>query len=179
MVRQVLLPFALVVAGTVVALAALDRLPGVLVGEPSGVWPVPSVRELERRTGARVRLPAFFPDTLAWPPTAVRLAPGRPPSAAVVFASRATGRPVLVVCETLGSAGTISPALLEPAEVLQATPVDISGRPGTLARLTPAAGGVLLEVRWTSLDRTYCLRFFGPLDQLLRMADSLERQDGK
>ena len=170
-----LAPLVLVVAGTAAVLRMADWAPAVLGGEPRGVRRYMSIEEAERATRARVRLPAFFPDTLGWPPARVRLAVGRPASLAVVVAGRAGSMAHLVVAQTLGARGPISPLLLGPGVTLQSAAIEVAGRAATLTRLSLAGGALVHQVTWDSVDRTVSVRFDGPLDQLLRMADSLER----
>jgi hypothetical protein len=174
-VAAVLGRFLLVVVGAAVLLRLVDWLPVVLGGEPRGVRRFDSVEDVEHETGVGVRLPAFFPDTLGWPARRVRLAVGRPPTVSVVFAARGRAEAELNLCETLGGYAAIPAVLLQPGLVLETAETTVAGRPAEIVRVSEDGGRLVHDVRWDSADRTIRLRFSGPLPQLLRMADSLER----
>jgi len=88
-------------------LRVADWMPALAGGEPRGARRFESVQDLERATGVRVLLPAYFPDTLGWPPARVRLALAHPPVASVRFIGRRAGGAELTVSQTLGGPGAI------------------------------------------------------------------------
>jgi hypothetical protein len=81
----------------------------------------------------------------------------------------------LILCETLDGPGRIPPSLLPDGLLLQATDVSVAGRPAMLARVSLDDGLIVHDLRWESFDRTIELRYAGPVDRLMRMAESLER----
>jgi hypothetical protein len=174
LVRAVVLPFVLVMIAGVVLLRGLDWLPAALGAEPRGIRRYDLVAAVEAKTGRQVRMPAFFPDTLAWPAARIRLVLA-PATVGLTFVNRSTGSVDLILCETLDGPGRIPPSLLPDGLLLQATDVSVAGRPAMLARVSLDDGLIVHDLRWESFDRTIELRYAGPVDRLMRMAESLER----
>src|SRR5947209_1967239 len=85
-----LVSLALVAGAAAAALRGLDRLPDLL-GEPAAGRPFTSVVAVERRVGARLLLPAYFPDTLQWPAARIRVIGHRPALVVLAFAARSEG----------------------------------------------------------------------------------------
>jgi hypothetical protein len=162
-----------VILGACVVLLLLDRLPGLLSGLPRGVLPVGTVEDAERTLHARLLLPAYFPDTLRWPPVAVDIYFGPPAAAAVAFAGR-TGPVVrLMVCQTIEPAGSVPVKLLPPGLILESARTRVGNDPGTLTRLQLDDGRVVNELTWHRADRLFALRFDGPVEQLMTLAQSV------
>ncbi len=165
----------LVMGGTAGTLGALDALPGWLQGEPRGVRRVASIDEAERALRARLTLPGFFPDTLRWPPSTVRIARDGPPAVALTFEGR-DGRARLLLVETVDGEGPITPLLLPEATVLQAGPIRVGAADGTLRRIVGEDGDIWHEVAWTAGKRALALRGKGTVEELVRMARSARRE---
>ena len=167
----------LVVAAFALALKAVDRLPAADRGHAA------------RRAGLRVggrRLnapsarasgcPAFYPDTLAWPPARIDAWPGPPVVVALHVNGRADGRERLVIVQSFRSPAAPPPVLLPaPVQVLTTTDVRIEGRAGVLTRLVAPGGEVMHDVSWDHGTRRLTLRYHGPVEELLLIAASLER----
>jgi hypothetical protein len=169
-VARMLATLAYVVAATGAALAGLGALPRWLAGDSAASRRV-SLDEAERRLGARLPLPAYYPERLAWPPAEIRVAGGRQGAARLKFDARDGGAPVeLVAAAEAGS--PIPAALLEGRTVLSTRTTTVGVRPATLA-------SVLVDgVSWQELafevdGRAVLLRTRGDLDELVRMAKSL------
>jgi len=145
LVQAVVLPFVLVMIAAVVLLRGLDWLPEALGAEPRGIRRYDSIAAVESKTGRRVRVPAFFPDTLAWPPARIRLVLAPPVTVGLTFVSRSTRTENLIVCETLDGPGRIPSSLLADGLLLQATDISVAGRPATLARISLDDGLVVLK----------------------------------
>ena len=170
-----ILAFVAVLAAVAVALRALDWVPSQIGAEPRGIRRYSSVQALERKVGERVWLPAYFPDTLLWPAVRVRLVFGRPAAVGLAFAGRVQPNQDLIVCQTLGGYGTIPEALLPGGVVLQTTTITVDGHPAAISRVSLGDGLPVHDLDWESAGRSIRLRFHGPADQLIRMAESLER----
>ncbi len=168
---RALATLALVLGGTAGVLGTLDAVPGWIQGEPRGVRRVGSIEEAERALRARLVIPAFFPDTLRWPPTTVRIARDGAPAVALGFEARAGGL-ALVLAQTVGGAGPISPRLLPETTVLRSDPLRVGTSPGVLRRVVGADGAVWTEVAWAMGDRRLALRGKGGVEDLVRMARS-------
>jgi len=174
-VLRSVLTLLLVLGGTAGLLAALDSAPGCIQGVPRGVRRVKSIEEAERRLRGRLALPAYFPDTLRWPPSAIRVAQDASPAVALAFEGRAGGVEVWLA-QTMAGDGPIPPSLLPEATVLGKGTVTVGGEEGTLSRIVGEDGTIWHEIAWRQFGRRLALRGKGPLDQLVRMARSAHRE---
>ena len=161
---------AAVLAATAAVLLFVDAWPAWLAGQARDVRRARTVDEAERRLRTRLVLPSYFPDTLAWPPVAVRFTLGPPGAAALQVAGR-DGRPRALLAETVAP-GEIPERLVPPAAPLGSAPLDVNGRPGRLARVVGEDGEVWNELAWEQDGRSLLLRSRGSIDELLRMARS-------
>jgi len=173
--RAIVGSWLLVVAGFFVGLRAVDRVPALLAGTPHGVRVYTSIEEAERALGARIWLPAYYPDSLAWPPARVDAWPGPPVSVAVHIGGRRDTRERLVVVQSIGGRAGAPPPLLPPAQVLATAEVVVGDRTALLTRVVAGDGEVMHDVSWEHGERRLTLRFHGPVEQLLLIAGSLER----
>lgn len=171
----VVMTLGLVMGATVGLLRGLDSLAGYLLGEPRGVKRYGSIEEVEWKLGERLLLPAYFPDTLQWPPSAVRLASGPAASVALTFMGREGNEERLFIYQALGGGGSISPQLLPRRLVLHTTVVSLGGTVGELSRIRGADGAIWHEISWFRDGRQMGLRFRGAVEELLRIARSMER----
>lgn len=165
----------LVMGAATAALATLDAVPAWIQGEPRGVRKAASVEEAERRLKARLFLPAYFPDTLRWPPRAVRYAAEDTPSVALFFDSR-DGGPALVLAQTVGGPGPISPLVLPEGALLQSSALAVGDGEGTLSRVVGEDGSIWHEVAWTKAGVRLALRGNVPVETLVKMARSAHRE---
>ena len=171
--------WGLVMAAVAGVFAAADRLPALILGSAHGARVYETVEEAERALGGRLWIPAYFPDTLAWPPTRIQAVPGSPPVVAVHLSARDGTADALVVCQSLGAPGQPGAfgaalgRLLPEGEVMTATAVDVNGRSARLSRVLAAGGQLVHDLGWDEGGRSIVLRSAGPVDQLLLMANSL------
>lgn len=170
---RILTTLGLVMGATAGILRGLDSLPGYLLGEPRGVKRYRTLEEVERKLGERLLLPSYFPDTLRWPPAAIRLVSGPPPSVTLAFVGREGDEERLILSQAFGRAGPLSPQLLPPGLVLQTTTVSVGGTEGELTRIRGEDGVIWHEVGWQREGRQVALRFRGPVEELLKMARSM------
>jgi hypothetical protein len=156
-------------------LKLLDRIPGLVLGTPHGVTRYQDIEQAERALGQDVLVPPYFPDTLRWPPTSIEATAGPSPAVALRFAGR-DGRPDrLQICETLGPDEASAREILPDVAVLETATVLVEGTRARLRRVLADDGRLLHELTWRLGQRSFVLRFDGPVDQLLAMAQSLER----
>ena len=173
----ILATLGLVMGTTAGLLRGLDALGRYLQGEPRGGTRYGSVEEVERRLGARLLLPAYFPETLEWPPATIRLLAGPPPSVVLSFAGRkGSGQRLVIYYQISGGAGPILPEPLPPGQVLHTTTVSLQGSEGELSRIASEDGEIWHALSWEKEGRRIALRFKGPLGELLKMARSMGRQ---
>lgn len=164
-----------VMGGTAGLLAALDSVPGCIQGVPRGVRRVRTIEEAEQRLRGRLALPAYFPDRLRWPPSAVRVIQDASPAAALAFEGRAGGVD-LWLAQTVGGDGPIAPSLLPEVTVLGRGTLTVAGDEATLSRIVGEDGTVWHEIAWRQFGRRLVLRGKGSLDELVRMARSAHRE---
>ena len=174
-IAKALVTLGLVLGATVVTLSGLDHLPAWMQGQPRGVRRLASIEEAERRLKARLFLPAYFPDTLRWPPSAVRYVGGDPSSVALLF-DGSSGGLELVFAQTAGGSGPISPRVFPEASVLQRFPLAVGEGEGWLERVVGDDGAVWNEVTWLQRGERLALRGKGSVEQLIRMARSTRRE---
>jgi hypothetical protein len=167
--------FAWVTGATGVSLAGLGALPGWLGGEPRAVRTVPTVDEAERRLGARLALPAYFPSSLAWPPAEIRVAGGRGGGAELVVRPRGGGEPEVTLLQSVTPGAPIPGPLAAGVTVLAESRTVIGTRPAIRARVV-AQGLTWEELRWQEGGRALVLRSRGSVDELFRMAHSVRRE---
>jgi hypothetical protein len=162
----------LVVGTTALLLRALDAVPRYLLGEPRGIRAYATVEEAERRVKARLFLPAYFPDTIRWPPAAVRVDSGPPRAVGLTFVARQGGDDLLFILQSFGDTRRHSSRLLPAAVALQTTTVAIREATGEVTRVATEDGRVWHDITWPVGGRSITLRFRGALDEALRMARS-------
>jgi hypothetical protein len=161
------LAFVLGLAAAV--LAILDAVPAWIAGESRDVRRAQTVHDAERRLHARLVLPAYFPDTLSWPPRRIRFTVG-PPGAAALSVDGRDGSPRLLLAETTAP-GDIPEALVPEAQVLDRSQVAVGAARGTLSRVVDD-GVTGWQLAWEQDGRSLLLRSRGTVDELLRMARS-------
>jgi len=161
----------LVLGGATLALVTLDSVPSWMHGEPRGIRRASGVEEAERRLQAKVLLPAYFPDTLRWPPSAVRFIRDEGGSVALSFLG-ADGAPALFLAQTAGGDGTLPPALLGRLAVIQQQSAPL-GDGAVLARVVAEDGTLWNQLEWSAGGRRFHLRGRGSLEDLIRMARSI------
>ncbi|MEW5981003.1 MAG: hypothetical protein AB1806_01375 [Acidobacteriota bacterium] len=164
------LAVVVLLAGT---LRGLDQLPGILTSLPRGATRVESLDRLERELGFAFPLPVDYPAELAWPPVELRLYPG--PSAVAIVDAADTGSPALIV----GTAGpgllAVSPELLPPVTVLQASESAFGARRATVARVQDAGGALWHQATWSAHGRVVVVRYRGDVARLSRMVAGMTR----
>ncbi len=158
-----------VLGAAALLLQAADAMPAWLTGEPRHVLRARSVDEVERRLRARLVLPYYFPNSLAWPPRRIRFTGGTPGAAALAVTGR-DGAPRLFLAQTVAP-GPIPDRLVPDAQTLSSSPVSIGASQGTLSRVVED-GAMAWELRWQQGGRTLLVRSRGTVDELLRIARS-------
>lgn len=158
----------IVLAGAAALLRGLDVLPQAL-GEPAGGRPFARIADVERRLGERLALPAYFPQTLPWPPSRIRVGGQRPAAVIVDFGDRAS------FAQTIGGEREIPERLWPRGVVLDSAEIDLGASIGTIEQVLASDGRTLREVRWTRWDRSFALRSPGSAQELVQMARSVRR----
>lgn len=163
----------LVVALTGGVLRGLDALPGwwLEVGR-SGVR-FDGVEALEGTIGRRLLQPAYFPDTLAWPPERVVLDRRPPRSALLGFVRRADGTEALRLWQAVeGDGGPPALATLQGVG-LHDVAVPLRNGEARLRTVRLPDGRVWDEMTFRRSGRWVVLHSMLPAEQTVRLADSL------
>ena len=165
----------LVMGVTAVALKALDRLPAWLTGATHGARVFLSLDDAGRAVGARIWLPAYYPEELAWPPSRIEASTGEPAVLVVGIAGRRDGRERLVIAQSIGGAAPPPPGFLPEARAIETAQVPVGAHRASLSRVLigPRA---LHDLWWDQGGRRVTLRYDGPVETLLLIAASLERR---
>ena len=168
---RLVLTWLLVVAASVVALRVADALPRAALDIPRGVSRAADVEGLERASGRRMPVPAYFPDTLGWPPAEARLHSSG--SAAIWCRRRDRRETALIVATAPRGAQGVADAVLPPSVELQREPAVIGERALVVSRVRDADGAVWQQVQWPSPAQRVLVRYRGTLDELLKIAGSM------
>jgi len=168
---RMLAVWLLAAAAAAVGLRLLDALPRVALGLPRGVVRATDLRQLERQSGRRMPVPAYFPDTIQWPPAEARMHTGG--SAAVWCRSRTGGGIALVVATAPPGAREIAAAVLPASVELQREAGTLGSRPAVVSRVRDAEGALWQQVQWQRQGQIILVRYRGTLDELLTIAGSV------
>ena len=168
---RLVVAWLLVVAASVLALRAADALPRAALDIPRGVRRAADVEGLERASGRRMPVPAYFPDTLAWPPADARLHSSG--SAAIWCRRRDGSGTALIVATAPRGAQGVADAVLPPTVELQREPAVIDERALVVSRVRDADGAVWQQVQWQAPAQRVLVRYRGTLDELLKIAGSV------
>lgn len=174
---RMLASFFWVLGATTVTVAVLGALPRWVSGESGAVRHAATIQEAERRLGARVLVPGYFPARLAWPPAEIRVAGGRRGSVRLGIGAR-DGGPGVELLQATSDDAPVAPKLLEDRTVLRSSRTAIGGAPATLSDVL-VAGHPARELAWSLHGRAVILRSAGDLDELFRMARSAHREGGR
>lgn len=170
-----LLTLGVVMVTLTVMLMIANGVPSLLAGTPAGVVHATDIDDAQRRLKAHLYLPPYFPDTYAWPPAQVELKLTSPPAAAFSFTTRRGKTEELRLVEGLDPKAPLDPELWAPAtQVGVATHTEIAGADVPVARVLLADGTFWHEVVFEVKGRRFGLRSSGSIEDLLRMARSLE-----
>jgi hypothetical protein len=166
---------SLVLAIAAATLWGLDRVPQLLtMGRHEQHFA--TVGELERHLGRSLALPAYFPSSVRWPPTVVRLL-GRGARVVVLGMRRSTGGGEAIwLAQTVEGEEPIAADVLAPVVVMASEPVRLGTSSGTLSRALGEHGALWREVAWRRNGRSLLLRSRGGLEHLLRMAESMRSE---
>jgi len=159
--------------GFALALRALDEFPGRATGVARGVRRVDSMPALERHLSRSMPIPAYFPDTLTWPPHTLLLFGGT--SASMSFGHRQTGTTWLIVAIGFGTA-SVAPQVLPPATPLQTESTVVRRAAATVDRLLDRDGVIWYQLTWHELGTTRMVRYRGTLDDAMLIASSIDER---
>ena len=158
------------VVGLATGLRIVDELPALVAGVSRGARRLPSVEAIARASSLRMPLPAFFPDTIEWPPSDVLVF--GPASASLAFRLRRSRETGLYIAASAGQPN-VPRQLLPAAEPFQSEPTTIGGRPATASRVRDGNGAVWNQLAWTANGGARLVRYRGTLDELLLIAGSM------
>lgn len=163
--------WVLAIVAAAAALRVADAVPRVLLDVPLGVVRPTDLASLERESGRRMPMPAYFPDSLEWPPGEVRLHSGG--SAAIWCRQRPAGGLALVLATAPPGTRSIAASVLPPAVELQRERASLGAGPASVSRLRDQDGALWQQVEWETPRQIILLRYRGTLDELLKIAGSV------
>jgi hypothetical protein len=171
--RQALhiLSFAVTMAVVVGLLKVLNWAPGTL--EPGLMATYPNIEAAVSTLGIRkVYVPAYFPETLSWPP-AVVLAQSKPYQAVVMEFSRARdGQTVLVISQAAST--LFEPDVAIPFRTVSETvPLDLRGRKARLEAGVCDDRTACSRIQWDEGTVHIVLTMRAPAVELIRIAESM------
>ena len=160
-----------VVAFAALGLRLVDAVPRLLLGVPRGVVRASDLAQLDRESGRRMPVPAYFPDSIEWPPAEVRMHSGG--SAAIWCRQRPAGGLALIVATAPPGMREVAAAVLPASVDLQREGASLGARPAVVARVRDADGVVWQQVQWRTPAQLILVRYRGTLDELLKIAGSV------
>ena len=162
---------------TVVAVVLLGALPGWITGDRGTVREATSIQDAERRLGARILVPGYFPERAG---VAAEAHPGRRRAARIGAArlSRRAPAPTSTSCRRRGRGSRSRPSCSGQRTVLAHEPHHRRPAPGNALRRArgrhaPPRARVGAE-GWAIM-----LRSSGDVEELFRMARTSHRQGGR
>jgi len=161
----------LTVVAAALGLRAADAVPLAALGLPRGVVNTTDLAELDRMSGRRMPVPAYYPDTLGWPPADTRLHTSG--SAAMWCRRRAGGETALIVATAPPGEPDVAAAVLPPSVELQREAATLDSRPAVVSRVRDADGALWQQVQWRTPAQIILIRYRGTLDELMKMAGSV------
>jgi hypothetical protein len=161
-----------VVAVALALLRLLDQAPELL-SSTTRERRLAGLDALDPAWRKRLAVPVYFPSSLAWPPSSVRVV-GQPAHTVVLgFTAPDGGAERLLLAQS--AEGPLPDALLPPGVELASAGLPLGRERATVTRLL-AEGAVWQQVTWPRQGGTLLLRSRGSEEQLLRMASSLEER---
>jgi hypothetical protein len=174
---RMLATLAWVVGATAAAVGALGAVPGWITGESGAVRSAPSIQDAERRLGARILVPGYFPERLEWPPQRILVSGGRRGSVRLLIGARRGFGVELLEATREGEA--IAPPLLEDRTILRTARTKVGAHPATISDVL-VDGRSFRELAWEVQGRAMILRSAGnDIEELFRMAKSAHREGGR
>ena len=137
-----------------------------------------TVQDAERRLGARILVPGYFPDRLDWPP---KCDPGggRPPRLGPARPRARDGGPDLHILQATREGEPIAPELLDGPDGAPDEPHHRRlAHPATLSDVL-VDGTLHRELAWEVQGRAMILRSSGDVEELFRMARTSHREGGR
>lgn len=173
---HMLVLLAVLTAAGALTLRAVDGI-ARSAAEPDGGRSYGSVAEVERALRTRLSLPGYFPAAFRWPPQRIAATTRGAGAVVLSFAGKQPGIEMLLG-QTVEGEGAFPPALWPAAVVLETAPIEDCGgaRRGTIGRIHAKDGSLWHEVSCPVHGRRVALRSNGSTEELLKMADSLERE---
>jgi hypothetical protein len=172
--RQALhiLSFAVTLAVVVGLLKVLNWVPGAL--EPGLMARYPSIEAAASRLGIRqINVPAYFPESLRWPPAGI-LAQSKPYQAVVMEFARAGDGQIVLVISQAASPNFEPDVAIRFDTISETIPLDLGGRK---ARLEAGACGdrsACSRIQWDEGKVRIVLTMKAPAVELVRIAQSMQ-----
>jgi hypothetical protein len=174
---RMLATFVWVAGATAVTIAALGALPGWITGDQGTVRQFATIQDAERRLGARILVPGYFPARLVWPAKTITVAGGRRGSVRLDFDAR-DGGPDLHLLQSTREGEPIAAELLQGRTVLRTSRTTVSSHPATISDVL-VDGVPQRELAWEVQGRSMIIRSAEDVEDLFRMARTSHREGGR
>jgi hypothetical protein len=164
--------FALVVAAIIVVLQVLNRLPLLQQGT---LRTYPSVEAMRSKLNLRdLRVPAYFPQDVAWPPAEI-WAQTRPYAASLmVFRRRDGGGTALVVSQAAAGRAPLDERI-KILRVREAVPYDLKGKKALLTVGVCGQDAVCSRISWNEGAYEMTVAMSSPPFELIKIAESMAK----
>ncbi len=161
------------VAAIIVSLIILNWLPSIL--QQDTIRRYSSVEEVRAKTKIRdVYVPAYFPQSIMWPPSEI-LAQTKPyPAVLMVFNAVNKQGAALVIAQATSDAFSRN-ALIQFERIARTVPYDLKGRKALLDVGTCKKDEPCSRITWAENEYTITLTMKSPPFDLIRMAESMIR----
>ena len=165
--------FVAVVGAVAASLLVLDAMPWLLSGLVRGVTAHRSVEAAETALGAKLLLPAYFPDTYRWPPAAIHTVSSPARAASLAIAPLRAGTEALLFVQSLDSDVPLPDSLLPAGKEFHRVAFDLEGTPAVMTDVLFPPDGTFHDVAFLAAGRRVVFRFRGDPAEILKMARSL------
>jgi hypothetical protein len=171
--RQALhiLLFVVTLAVMVGLLKVLNWAPGAL--EPGLMTRYPSIEAAVSRLGIRkIYVPAYFPESLAWPPAEI-LAQSKPYQAVVMEFVRARDRQAVLVMSQAANPHFEPDVAIRFHTISETVPLDLGGRKARLEAGMCEDRSACSRIQWDEGKIRIVLTMKAPSVELIRIAQSM------
>lgn len=166
-------PALVVLALAAGGLRLLDAAVSLAIGAPRGVIRHETVEEAEQLLGRSLLLPSQLPEDLVSPPVEVLRSEHPTAAVSVGWRHRASHRIACRLVQSFPASETVPERLLPWGQLFDRRRIDLRGETVVLRQLEVPGDGSWDEIEWSAAGRRMVLRWRGPADVYVRMAESI------
>ncbi len=159
------------VAAVIISLKTLNWLPSIL--QQDTIRRYGSIEEVRAKTKIRdVLVPAYFPQSIMWPPSEI-LAQTKPYPAVMMVFNASNKRDVALVIAQAASNAFSGHGLIQFDRIARTVPYDLKGRKSLLDVGTCKNDVPCSRISWTEDDSIVTLTMKSPPFDLIKIAESM------